>query len=311
MKRYVKLCSCLTLAVSREVTIIIGVVLLMTEIRDRIAAWPKTIGLYRMSFMNYQKPRTMYPEFKDKVVIITGASFGIGKATALAFAREGAKLVLSDVADKEGEALAQDIRKKGNACIYVHCDISRPAEVKKMVDAAVKEFGRLDIAYNNAGIEGEMGFTADGSEENFDRIIGINLKGVWACMKYEIPEMLKNEKGVIVNCSSVAGVVGSQGLPVYVASKHGVIGLTKNAALEYAQQGIRVNAVCPAGVHTPMLDRIVQSSPDLKDQMDTIHPIGRAAQPEEIADAVLYLCSDRASFVTGHEMLIDGGYTAQ
>lgn len=253
----------------------------------------------------------MYPEFKDKVVIITGASFGIGKATALAFANEGAKLVLSDVQDKEGKALAEDIRSKGSECIYVHCDISKPAEVKNMVSEGVKKFGRLDIAYNNAGIEGEMGFIADGSEENFDRIIGINLKGVWACMKYEIPEMLKNKKGVIVNCSSIAGVIGSQGLPVYVASKHGVIGFTKNAALEYAKQGIRVNAVCPAGVHTPMLERLVESSPGLGEQLDAMHPIGRAAQPEEIADAVLYLCSDSASFVTGHEMLVDGGYTAQ
>lgn len=253
----------------------------------------------------------MYTEFKDKVVIITGASFGIGKATTQAFAREGAKLVISDVEDKEGESLAEEIRKQGNECIYVHCDISKAAEVEQMVAKAVRHFGRLDIAYNNAGIEGEMGFTADGSEANFDRVIGINLKGVWACMKYEIPEMLKNKKGVIVNCSSIAGVLGSQGLPVYVASKHGVNGLTKNAALEYAKQGIRVNSVCPAGVHTPMLDRIVQTSPGLEDQIDAMHPIGRAARPEEIAEAVLYLCSDRASFITGHELLVDGGFTAQ
>jgi NAD(P)-dependent dehydrogenase (short-subunit alcohol dehydrogenase family) len=253
----------------------------------------------------------MNTEFKDKVVIITGASFGIGRATALAFAKEGAKLVISDVQDKEGEHLAEQIRSQGNECFYVHCDISNPADVQMMVNKTVNRFGRLDIAYNNAGIEGEMGFTADGSEENFDRVIGINLKGVWACMKYEIPEMLKNKKGVIVNCSSIAGVVGSQGLPVYVASKHGVNGLTKSAALEYANQGIRINSVCPAGVHTPMLDRIMKTSPDLKEQMNAMHPIGRAAQPEEIAEAVLYLCSDRASFVTGHELMIDGGYTAQ
>ncbi|MFD0931126.1 SDR family oxidoreductase [Psychroflexus salinarum] len=253
----------------------------------------------------------MYTEFKNKVVIITGASSGIGKATALAFSNEGAKLVLSDVQDDEGETLAEEIRKKGNECIYMHCDISKPADVQKMVKESVKKFGRLDIAYNNAGIEGKMGFTADGSEENFDRIIGINLKGVWACMKYEIPEMLKNKKGVIVNCSSIAGVIASPGLPVYVASKHGVNGLTKNAALEYAKQGIRVNSVCPAGVDTPMLDRIVLNSPGMEEQMDTIHPIGRAAKPKEIADAVLYLCSDRSSFITGHELLVDGGYTIQ
>jgi NAD(P)-dependent dehydrogenase (short-subunit alcohol dehydrogenase family) len=253
----------------------------------------------------------MNTEFKNKVVIITGASFGIGKATALAFAKEGAKLVISDVQDKEGEHLAEQIRTQGNDCIYVHCDISKPAEVQKMVSETVNRFGRLDIAYNNAGIEGEMGFTAAGSEENFDHVIGINLKGVWACMKYEIPEMLKNKKGIIVNCSSVAGVVGSQGLPVYVASKHGVNGLTKSAALEYASQGIRINSVCPAGVHTPMLDRIMETSPGLKDQMNAMHPIGRVAQPKEIAEAVLYLCSERASFITGHELLVDGGFTAQ
>jgi NAD(P)-dependent dehydrogenase (short-subunit alcohol dehydrogenase family) len=253
----------------------------------------------------------MNTEFKNKVVVITGASFGIGRATALAFAREGAKLVISDVQDKEGEYLAEQIRKQGNECIYVHCNISKPGDVQKMVSETINRFGRLDIAYNNAGIEGEMGFTADGSEENFDRVIGINLKGVWACMKYEILEMLKNKKGVIVNCSSIAGVVGSKGLPVYVASKHGVNGLTKSAALEYAGQGIRINSVCPGGVHTPMLDRILETSPGLKDQMDSMHPIGRVAEPEEIAEAVLYLCSDRASFITGHELVVDGGFTAQ
>lgn len=253
----------------------------------------------------------MDKEFKDKIVVITGASFGIGKATALAFANAGAKLVLSDLKDDEGYAQAEAIRKKGNECIYVHCGISKPAEVKHMVEEAVKHFGRLDIAYNNAGIEGEIGFTTAGSEENFDRVININLKGVWACMKYEIPEMLKNKKGVIVNCSSIAGIIGSQGLPVYVASKHGVNGLTKNAALEYAKQGIRVNAICPAGVHTPMLDRIIHNNPGMGEQLDTMHPIGRVATSEEIANVVLFLCSDRASFVTGHEMVVDGGYTAQ
>lgn len=253
----------------------------------------------------------MYTEFKNKVVIITGASTGIGRATALKFAENGAKLSLADIQDVEGQKLVEEIRNKGNDCIFIQCDVSKSEDVKQMVETTVQHFGQLDIAYNNAGIEGEMGFIAEGSEENFDRVIGINLKGVWACMKYQIPEMLKQQKGVIVNCSSIAGVIGSQGLPVYVASKHGVIGLTKNAALEYAKQGIRVNAVCPAGVHTPMLDRIVKSSPGLGDQLSAMHPIGRIAKPEEIADAVLYLCSDSASFVTGHEMLIDGGYTAQ
>jgi NAD(P)-dependent dehydrogenase (short-subunit alcohol dehydrogenase family) len=262
-------------------------------------------------FRKHIKQIIMSTEFEDKVVLVTGAASGIGKSTALAFAREGASLVISDVKDAEGERLAEEIRGMGMECLYLHCDISKPLEVQNMVSQTVARFGRLDIAYNNAGIEGEMGFIVDGSEENFDRVIGINLKGVWACLKYEIQEMLKNNTGAIVNCASIAGVVGSKGLPVYVASKHGVNGLTKNAALEYADAGIRVNSVCPAGVKTPMLDRILSSSPGMEDQIDAMHPIGRAAQPEEIAEAVLYLCSDRASFITGHELLVDGGFTAQ
>lgn len=253
----------------------------------------------------------MYPELKDKVVIVTGASSGIGKATAIAFANEGVKLVIADVQDKEGEKLAEDIRQKENDCIYVHCDISQPSEVKQMVEKTVQKYGRLDIAYNNAGIEGEQAFLADSTQENFDRVIGTNLRGVWACMKYEIPEMIKQKKGVIVNCSSIAGIVGSQGISSYDASKHGVIGLTQTAALEYANQGIRINAVCPAGVKTPMLARFTKNDPEAEKQMDAMHPIGRAANPEEIANAVVFLCSDMASFITGHEMLVDGGFTAQ
>lgn len=253
----------------------------------------------------------MYPELKGKVVIVTGAASGIGKAAARAFAGEGARLMICDVQDDLGRKLAEDIRQEDQDCIYLHCDISKPAEVQNLVDQTLKEYGQLDIAYNNAGVEGDMANLADSTGDNFDRVIGINLKGVWACMKYEIPAMLKNGKGVIVNCSSIAGVVGSKGIPAYVASKHGVIGLTKNAALEYANKNIRVNAVCPAGVKTPMLERFIGGNEEVAQQMDKMHPIGRAAKPEEIADAVLYLCSDRASFITGTELLVDGGFTAQ
>lgn len=253
----------------------------------------------------------MYPEFKNKVVLITGASSGIGYATALAFAKEGAKLFIADIQDEQGRQIASEIQNLGTECTYIHCDVSKTKEVEHMVTEVVKHHGRIDIAYNNAGIEGEVAPLGDSTEKNFDNVIGINLKGVWACMKYEIPQMLKQKGGVIVNCSSIAGIVGSAGISIYDASKHGVIGLTKTAALEYAGQNIRINAVCPAGVKTPMLERFIHGNPEVEKQMDAMHPIGRAANPGEIADAVLYLSSDRASFITGHEMLVDGGYTAQ
>lgn len=253
----------------------------------------------------------MYADLKNKVVLITGAASGIGTATAKAFAEEGCKLALSDVQKDLGAKLAAEIQAMGVDCIYLNCDVSQTTEVEKLINQVMDHYGQLDIAYNNAGVEGEMSFLPDGSEQNFDRVIQTNLKGIWSCMKYEIPAMKSQGGGVIINCSSIAGVVGSQGLPVYVASKHAVIGLTKNAALEFAREGIRVNAVCPAGVNTPMLDRITASNPNLKAQMNEIHPIGRIAEPHEIASVVLFLASKQASFVTGHELLVDGGYTAQ
>lgn len=251
----------------------------------------------------------METEFKNKVAIVTGGSFGIGRATALAFAKKGARVVVVDW--KENTETIDLIKKAGGEAIFIKCDVSKPADVKTMVEKTIATFGRLDYAFNNAGIEGKQGKTVECSEENFDQTIAVNLKGIWLCMKHQIPEMLEQSKGVIVNCSSVAGLVGFAGLPAYVASKHGVIGLTKTAALEYATQGIRVNAVCPGVIQTPMIDRITGKEKEAVAQFTELEPIGRFGQPEEIANAVIWMCSDEASFVTGHPMVVDGGFVTQ
>ncbi len=247
--------------------------------------------------------------FKNKVIIVTGGSFGIGKATAIAFAKQGAKIVIADWAENpETIAFIKDL---GNDVMFIKCDVSRSDEVKSMVEKTIATFGRLDYAFNNAGIEGNTALTPDCTEDNWDKTIAINLKGVWLCMKYEIPEMLKQGKGVIINCSSVAGLVGFEGLPAYVASKHGVVGLTKTAALECAKYGIRINAVCPGVIQTPMIDRLTGKKKEAIEQYTALEPLGRFGQPEEIANAVLWLCSDEASFVTGHGMAVDGGFVAK
>jgi len=251
----------------------------------------------------------MVNTFKDKVALVTGGSSGIGKATALAFAKKGTKVVIADWI--ENEETMDLIENLGGEAIFVKCDVSKNADVKALIEKTVTTFGGLDFAFNNAGIEGIMTTIQDCSEENWDKTIGVNLKGIWLCMKYEIPEILKKGKGVIVNCSSVAGLVGFQGLPVYVASKHGVIGLTKTAALECATLGIRVNAVCPGVIQTPMIDRITGKKKEAEEQFASLEPIGRFGQPEEIANAVVWLCSDEASFVTGISMPVDGGFVAQ
>ncbi len=251
----------------------------------------------------------METTFKNKVIIVTGGSFGIGKATAIAFAKQGAKIVIADWAENpETIAFIKDL---GNDVIFIKCDVSRSDEVKSMVEKTIATFGRLDYAFNNAGIEGNTALTPDCTEDNWDKTIAINLKGVWLCMKYEIPEMLKQGKGVIINCSSVAGLVGFEGLPAYVASKHGVVGLTKTAALECAKHGIRINAVCPGVIQTPMIDRLTGKKKEAIEQYTALEPLGRFGQPEEIANAVLWLCSDEASFVTGHGMAVDGGFVAK
>lgn len=251
----------------------------------------------------------METTFKNQVVVVTGGSFGIGRATAIAFAKKGAKVVIADWI--ENEETMDLIEKYGGEAIFVKCDVSNRADVKALIDKTIDTFGRLDFAFNNAGIEGISAIVQECSEENWDKTIGVNLKGIWLCMKYEIPEMLKNGKGAIVNCSSVAGLIGYSGLPAYVASKHGVLGLTKTAALECAKKGIRINAVCPGVIQTPMIDRLTRKKKETIEQFMNLEPVGRFGFPEEIANAVLWLCSDEASFVTGIAMPVDGGFVAQ
>ncbi|WP_126243636.1 SDR family oxidoreductase [Chitinophaga rhizosphaerae] len=247
--------------------------------------------------------------FKDKVAVVTGGSFGIGRAAAIAFANKGAKTVIVDWLE-DGETLKR-IKAAGGEAIFMKCDVSKSDDVRKMVENTISTFGQLDYAFNNAGIEGISAPVQDCTEDNWDKTIGINLKGIWLCMKYEIPEMLKQGKGAIVNCASIAGLVGFPGLPAYVASKHGVLGLTRTAALECAKFGIRVNAVCPGAIKTPMIDRITGKKKEAEELFAAMEPIGRLGNPAEVANAVVWLCSDEASFVTGHAMAVDGGWVAQ
>lgn len=251
----------------------------------------------------------MESNFKNKVAIITGGSFGIGRATAIAFSKKGARVVIVDWVEDQ-ETLNQ-IKSTGAEAIFIKCDVSKDEDVRMMVKKTIDTFGRLDYAFNNAGIEGIRGTTVDCTEENWDKTIAINLKGVWLCMKYQLPELLKQGSGSIVNCASIAGMIGYQDLPAYVASKHGIIGLTKTAALEFAKSGIRINAVCPGVIKTPMIDRLTGNNKEAEDQYASMEPIGRLGRPEEIANAVVWLCSDEASFITGHAMAVDGGWLAQ
>jgi NAD(P)-dependent dehydrogenase (short-subunit alcohol dehydrogenase family) len=249
---------------------------------------------------------------QGKIALVTGASSGIGRAAALVFAREGAPVLVADVSEEQGHETVKLVKDAGGEAVFARCDVSRATEVEALVATAVKQFGRLDCAYNNAGISGKIARTADETEEGFDRIMAINLRGVWLCMKYEILQMLKQEKGgAIVNTASAAGLVGSHGMSAYGASKHGVVGLTKTAALEYARHNIRVNAVCPGVIDTPMVGGIVGSHPRLKEILVSAEPIARMGQPSEIAEAVTWLLSDHASFVTGCAMPVDGAMTAQ
>ena len=246
---------------------------------------------------------------QNKVAIVTGASSGIGRAVALAFAREGVKVVVSDVARDGGEETVRLIKEQGGEAIFVPCDVSQSAQVEALVKRAVETFGRLDFACNNAGIGGEAAQTADYSVDGWNKVIAVNLSGVFYGMKYQIPEMLKQGGGVIVNMASILGHVGFATAPAYVAAKHGVIGLTKTAAIEYAKQGIRAVTVCPAFIHTPMVDDGMPS--DVLEQLASAHPVGRLGTPEEVAELVVFLCSDSASFITGSPFLVDGGYVAQ
>ncbi len=248
--------------------------------------------------------------FDGKVAIVTGGNFGIGRATAIAFAKRGAHVVVVDnVEDKENTTLKL-ISNAGEDAFFVQCDVSKGEEVRSMIEKTVAKYGRVDFAFNNAGIEGQMANTHECTEENFDKTMAVNLRGIWLCMKNEIPEMLKHQKGVIINCASVAGLNGFAGLPAYTASKHGIVGLTKSSALEYAKLGIRINAVCPGVIHTDMIDRVTGKDPEVEKQYISMEPIGRMGDPEEVAEAVIWLCSDAASFVTGVAMPVDGGFIA-
>ncbi|AWV88664.1 SDR family oxidoreductase [Bradymonas sediminis] len=248
--------------------------------------------------------------FQDKVALVTGAAAGIGRATALGFAKEGAKVVVSDVDDAGGEETLAMIRELGGEGIYAHADVSSLEQVDALFDTLKKTYGRLDFACNNAGIEGAHVPTADCTLENWDRTIGINLNGVFYCMRRELELMAPAKSGVIVNMSSIAGLKGLANMPAYVASKHAVVGLTKTAALEYAGIGVRINAICPGGVATPMVERMTGGDPEIMAQYAAMEPVGRMGRPEEIADAVIWLCSDKASFVTGSAIPVDGGVLA-
>src|SRR5436853_7390550 len=250
--------------------------------------------------------------FAGKVAFVTGAASGIGRAAALAFARQGASVVVADVSEEGNQETARLIEERGGRAIAVRCDVTQAADVKAALAKTVEAFGRLDFAFNNAGIEPKNPApTAEYSEEEWDRIFDINLRGVVLCMKHEIPLILKQGSGAIVNTSSGAGVIGIKGSPAYTAAKHGVIGLTRAAALDYAAQNIRINAVCPGYIDTPMMGRFTGGTPEGRAQVIAEEPVGRMGKPEEIAAAVVWLCSDAAAFVVGHALVIDGGQTVQ
>jgi NAD(P)-dependent dehydrogenase (short-subunit alcohol dehydrogenase family) len=248
---------------------------------------------------------------QDSVAIVTGSSSGIGRAAARRFAEEGARVVAADVDVDGGSETVEAIRDAGGEATFVETDVSDRGAVETMVETAVDRYGGLDFAFNNAGIEGRNDSLVDQGDDDWERVIDINLKGVFLGLRAEIPAMLDDGGGVIVNTSSIAGVVGFQGVSPYVASKHGVIGLTKTAALEYGREGVRVNAISPGVIETPMVERAAAANPEMIDAVSEATPMGRVGDPEEIGDAAVWLCSDDASFVTGETLVIDGGYVSQ
>jgi NAD(P)-dependent dehydrogenase (short-subunit alcohol dehydrogenase family) len=274
---------------------------------------------------------------ENKVVVVTGGALGIGRAAAQAFSREGGRIVVADIRDDEGAETVRLVKDNGGKAVFVHCDVTQSAGVQALVEQTVAIYGRLDCAFNNAGFEGDFAPTAECSEENFDRAIAINLKGVWLCMRAEIGQMVRQKSGgAIVNTASVAGVVAERGYPAYAAAKGGVIQLSRTAAVEYANAGIRVNVICPGMINTPMVDRaqqamsmhgynpglpensvsfwigerIIRWRPAREMMLKFLTPMARLGKPEEIAEAAVFLCSDRAAYMTGQTMTIDGGMTA-
>jgi len=254
----------------------------------------------------------MAKDFERRVVLVTGASSGIGRATALAFAREGAGVLVADVDLERGPETVRLIEQEGGNATFAPCDVTRARDCEAVVSLTLKTYGRLDCAFNNAGIEGRQVPVAEYPEDAWRRVLDVNLNGVFLCMKHEIHAMTAQGGGAIVNCASILGMVGMATVSAYVAAKHGVIGLTRTAAIEYAAQGIRVNAVCPGFIETPMLERGgFSNDPDRRRATEALHPIRRLGKPDEVAAAVLFLCSRGASFITGHALLVDGGYVAQ
>lgn len=249
---------------------------------------------------------------EGKVAIVTGASSGIGLHAARLFAEKGASVVLADLDETAGKEAVQAIEGAGGSALFVKTNVSESAQVKELVEKTIERFGRLDYAVNNAGIGGESVPTAEISEEGWDRVIGVNLTGVWLCMKHEIEAMLENEGGAIVNVASILGKVGFANAAAYVSAKHGVVGLTKSAAMEYATLGVRVNVVCPGFIYTPMLENAgMAEGSEMHTYISSLHPMQRMGTPEEVATMIVWACSDEASFVTGASLLVDGGYTAQ